>query len=85
MSGIPSSELDDACECTMSISTVRPCECAVSMRYLSSSDVPQREDAAKKLMMWYPRVAQARHAMAGVTAIRKEGSRAKLGRDRLMR
>ena len=54
---IPSRELDDACECTMSISTVSPYECAVSMRYLSSSGVPQREDTAKKLVTWYPKDA----------------------------
>jgi hypothetical protein len=27
---------------------------AVSMRYMRSSGVPQREDTAKKLVTWYP-------------------------------
>lgn len=41
-----------ACECTMSISTTMPKRCASSMSALSSSGVPQRDEAAKKLVTW---------------------------------
>ena len=49
---MPSWVFLDACECTMSMSTTMPNRWASSIIAFSSSGVPQREEAAKKLVTW---------------------------------
>jgi hypothetical protein len=49
---MPSLVFFDAWLWTMSISTTIPRRCASSISALSSSGVPQRDDAAKKLVTW---------------------------------
>ena len=51
----PSTSFRTACECTRSMMTASPAAWASSTRALSSSGVPKREEAAKKLLTWYPK------------------------------
>ena len=54
---MPSRTFDEACECMQSMITIMPRLWALSIRYLTSSGFPEREDIAKKLVTWYPNEA----------------------------